>query len=69
MPAKIKTLRIHKCETLCPLDQFSNLMKNVIPSDLDLECDKLRKEPDFDFETDSGTVDTFKQIFSQRITI
>ncbi|XP_033225871.1 venom acid phosphatase Acph-1-like [Belonocnema kinseyi] len=64
VPAEVKTLRIPECETLCPLDQFSNLMKNVIPSDLDFECEKLRKEPDFDFETDSGTVETFKKIFS-----
>ncbi|XP_033225863.1 uncharacterized protein LOC117178544 [Belonocnema kinseyi] len=42
IPAELKELQIPGCESLCPLDQFLILMKNVIPTGFDLVCSKVR---------------------------
>ena len=66
VPAEIKTLQIPGCETLCPLDQFSNLMKDVIPSSFDLVCDKFRSVMGLNILSSafSKIMDTFEKIFS-----
>ena len=44
MPVEIKKLKTPECEILRPLDQFINLMRNVIPSSFDLLCSEIPED-------------------------
>lgn len=46
IPPIIKDLTIPGCDTLCPFDQFLDLMEDLIPSDEEMICDK-RQTPSF----------------------
>lgn len=40
IPPIIDELKIPNCETLCPFDTFSNLIRDLIPSNKEMACDK-----------------------------
>ncbi|XP_051168240.1 venom acid phosphatase Acph-1-like [Leptopilina boulardi] len=40
-PEKMVELQIPNCDLLCPLDQFKNLTKEIIPSDFEWNCGKI----------------------------
>ncbi|XP_057337524.1 lysosomal acid phosphatase-like [Microplitis mediator] len=40
IPATVVDLKIPGCDTVCPFNDFMTLMKNFIPSDEEVKCDK-----------------------------
>ncbi|KAJ8883247.1 hypothetical protein PR048_015088 [Dryococelus australis] len=43
-------LQIPGCECLCPLDQFMDLIKDVIPDDVSADCAEEVEEEEYEFE-------------------
>lgn len=46
IPSIIDELKIPGCETLCPFDKFLDLIRDLIPSDKEMVCNK-RQTPDY----------------------